>query len=590
LNRSPTLGTLFTKGDNRLSTCTVRSIFTTKQNISYSFEPSTFDCLTCSGENAHKVAGPTAGRQVFVLTDHCFPPLIQSKGGCVQVIRLEFATIMELGNIFTDVITGSSLPVGSVVLISSASHLASVGTAGYAEDVVRCTKLLLQAFRDGITVKHGVPILMEGTDSPELIRSLSEIDGWLSHLNGGDSFPLAARKAALLAQKNAGSGTQADFSQRIRLPKNLSTFEKVTWASTGWDNLPRTVGSLAAPHEKDIIDALLTDLNNSFSFEFGTDVIVNREGVGQKPTAKPRKIIVIGASNAGRLSTSLEELGECTSLIKMPSWMPNSTTIAAAAEELASVSFEDNADNIIVFFNLDCAAYYTRQVDGSVIPSRQLNGSFHIDGELVVAPKDFFAKTLKVCLPLLQLHPTVKKIILSPSPRYWLTTCCDDIEHVNNFLDPSYEDDLFRGLDELRRNIKDFVFTSHLKNCVVASPMQIYADHSSKTTSHEVRDAVRDHWGTDPVHPDKQCIEKLAIYVSCHETSKGPASSASSTTVQPPAKRLKWASEAPPTSVTPVRTFNNVRGGQRGQSPWGRRPWQRGRGGRGGRGRRPPCY
>jgi hypothetical protein len=89
----------------------------------------------------------------------------------------------------------------------------------------------------------------------------------------------------------------------------------------------------------------------------------------------------------------------------------------------------------------------------------------------VEAPKDFFAKTLKVCLPLLQLHTSVKKIILSPLPRYWLTTYCEDIKHVSNYLDTSYEDNLFGGLDELRRNIKDFVLTSHLKNCVVASPM-----------------------------------------------------------------------------------------------------------------------
>jgi hypothetical protein len=79
------------------------------------------------------------------------------------------------------------------------------------------------------------------------------------------------------------------------------------------------VGSLCAPHEKDIIDALLTDLNNTFSFEFGTDITVNREGAGQKRTSGSRKIVVIGGSNASRLTTSLEELGECTSLIKMPS-------------------------------------------------------------------------------------------------------------------------------------------------------------------------------------------------------------------------------------------------------------------------------
>jgi hypothetical protein len=97
---------------------------------------------------------------VFVLTDQCFPPYLTGGnfGNCIQIVRVEFATLMELGRVFVDIFTGTSLPVGSVVILSSASHLASVGTAGYAEDMARCSKYLLQAFSNNIIVKHGVPI------------------------------------------------------------------------------------------------------------------------------------------------------------------------------------------------------------------------------------------------------------------------------------------------------------------------------------------------------------------------------------------------------------------------------------------------
>jgi hypothetical protein len=216
---------------------------------------------------------------------------------------------MELGRVFVDIFTGTSLPVGSVVLLSSASHLASVGTAGYAEDVARCSKYLLQAFSNNIHVKHGVFTLLNGTESPELIRSIAEIDGWLSHLHGMDSFPINARKACNLAIKNAGSGTQTDYCLKLRFPTSLNTYEKTTLISSGWGDLPCTVAQLSPPQEKDIIDALLSDLNGVFSFTFGTDVSVIRDvRAGARRTG--RKIVVVGASLAERLHEAVSELGE----------------------------------------------------------------------------------------------------------------------------------------------------------------------------------------------------------------------------------------------------------------------------------------
>jgi hypothetical protein len=66
------IGSFYNKRDTRLDTCTVRSIFKTKQNISFTFDLASFDCHLCQVK--HVVAVPEADRQVFVLTDQCFPP------------------------------------------------------------------------------------------------------------------------------------------------------------------------------------------------------------------------------------------------------------------------------------------------------------------------------------------------------------------------------------------------------------------------------------------------------------------------------------------------------------------------------------
>ncbi|MFN9943102.1 MAG: hypothetical protein ACK56I_26900, partial [bacterium] len=52
-----------------------------------------------------------------------------------------------------------TVPAGTVVLISSASHLAAVGTAAYAEDLVRAFRAIRAVYETGITVMHGIPLL-----------------------------------------------------------------------------------------------------------------------------------------------------------------------------------------------------------------------------------------------------------------------------------------------------------------------------------------------------------------------------------------------------------------------------------------------
>ena len=44
---------------------------------------------------------------------------------------------------------------------------------------------------------------------------------------------------------------------------------------------------------------------------------------------------------------------------------------------------------------------------------------FHLDGELLIAPKELFSRMLKDYLPLLKAQKNLQKILLSLLPRYW---------------------------------------------------------------------------------------------------------------------------------------------------------------------------
>jgi hypothetical protein len=65
---------------------------------------------------------------------------VEGEGHCFKVLQVENASLSDLTTVFLAAVEGFTMPAGTVVLISSLSHLAAVGTAAYAEDLVKAFK------------------------------------------------------------------------------------------------------------------------------------------------------------------------------------------------------------------------------------------------------------------------------------------------------------------------------------------------------------------------------------------------------------------------------------------------------------------
>jgi uncharacterized membrane protein YgcG len=520
----------------------------------------------------------------------------------MRIIRIENGDLMELSRTFIGLMTGVSIAVGSTILLASAAHLANVGTAGYAEDFASCARMLLKSFSNRVEIKHGVSILVGGCTGGRLVRSLAEVDAWLASLPENENFPAGARKASMLAVRNAGSGSHKMGEIRIRLPASLAGHDKNVWNSSGWSDLPETVEKINEVTVKEIIDTLISELKTVFSLNLDSDISLSRDQCSKRAADPhvPATIVVVGASNAGRLANLLID-GVIAHYIQVPSTRPNSVAIERAVEQLEKIEFPDPDRSLVVLFNLDCAAFFAVTEDGEVAPPKNIDGHYHLDGEMAIATKDMFQKTLKVCAPLLKLKPNIKKLVLSPLPRYWLEKCCNEESHVTNFGTEEYERNLFDGLSTLRRLTKDYLFLHHITNIKVINPFLVFADATGRTTSTEAIEAVRSIWGDDPVHPSLACLEKLSDYIiNLANNNNGDTAAGPSNDRQPhPPKRLRWASEAPATFVSPIirpqhhhstpgRGWGNREfygGGSRGRGGYGGSGY-RGDGGRGGRGGR----
>jgi hypothetical protein len=64
-----------------------------------------------------------------------------------------------------------------------------MGTAAYAEEVVRSFARLRDAYGSSIRVVHGFPILIGGLEDEPLIRSMREIECWFHDVDKKDCTP-----------------------------------------------------------------------------------------------------------------------------------------------------------------------------------------------------------------------------------------------------------------------------------------------------------------------------------------------------------------------------------------------------------------
>jgi hypothetical protein len=154
--------------------------------------------------------GGGGGRQVFILSDQNFPPTLPcSTGECVKIVRIEDGSLSELLQCWLDITKGKDIPAGSVVVIFSATHLLMEGLNGYVSDMVRELRRFDAIFEEGLFAIPGVPILMEGCTSPELIRDLWDLMSWMKHIGKLD----LKRGWCALMESLIGKGGGGGFSR-----------------------------------------------------------------------------------------------------------------------------------------------------------------------------------------------------------------------------------------------------------------------------------------------------------------------------------------------------------------------------------------
>ena len=351
----------------------------------------------------------------------------------------------------------------------------------------------------------GVPILACGSNNKELIRSLLEISNWIRFCMQ-DSPTTLAGTFGLLADEirsNPSRGGTGPEERRLTMPSLLSEFPNMkTWASD--DHLIPLPPSIAAFNEKTeeiLIGSMIDELNSKLGLALDPKPTFSR-GIDKEDAAQypPGGYLVIGSSNASRTADALKQAGQGVTLIKTTNWKPTPAGIIALTDHVREA--QKNANHkATVFHLLDNILYMGRKPDGTTCHSKRgEDGTYHLEGELVVADKEAQFTLYKALKPALTAAGNGPILVVTPIPRYVKKSCCSNSTHVTNRTKADFYSDLSRSLTEVRNNWRTFLFVDNLRRISVINPLPLFDNLPEE-----------EGWGPDdPVHPLPPVHRELA--------------------------------------------------------------------------------
>jgi hypothetical protein len=147
-----------------------RGPLTVNQSISASFDLAKLICVSC--DTKHVVISDCP--LVLLFTDQNFVSSLSSPSKeCINIVRIENASLEELFEISKEIFGNLKLPDGTVMCFGSTSHLGKVGTSIYARDWTNVVAHASAAWR-GVRICPLIPLIV--SDCPGTIaREITEL-------------------------------------------------------------------------------------------------------------------------------------------------------------------------------------------------------------------------------------------------------------------------------------------------------------------------------------------------------------------------------------------------------------------------------
>jgi uncharacterized membrane protein YgcG len=539
---------------------------------------------------------------VIVLSDHNFPAAlpVEEDGECIKVLHIENSSLHELVQSLLEVTKGFMVPAVTVVLLSSGSFLAEVGTSEYIGWYLSARNALLGAFKGGLKVVHGLPILLSGMGDRACIRALVDLTDWFisgsficirnitdtrtmykAHVLGtlamAGSPEASASTAGSSETPACGSGSPAAPDPICYyLPTNLTGTKKMSFVSKP-EHVPETIVPVESDTEELLLNTLLNELNNKFPADLATLAVAEpdrgmTDSVPDILAHGDKRFIIIGRSHAARLAECLDDFGIHVANLSIPGWTVTDANVDSMLALLEKVLAEKSDKKSVIIYQLfDNDTYFGTNPDGSGMKAFKQGGQYHTMGDLQMADSDLLKELDGRATPLLRAGSEADKIVLVPLITYVTAKCCSSPAHITNFNDDSWGNLHADRVTEMRKWLGDICFFKRIRNFRVWCPKDLLHECAGK--------AVNAYWAGNPVHMNNDGYRALSAAMMealKDDIPRRPYTEPQQKTTVPP-KRHSWVSRD---DTVAGRSYHS---GQ--QSARGGRGWHQGKPKFSGRGR-----
>jgi hypothetical protein len=334
---------------------------------------------------------------------------------------------------------------------------------------------------------------------------------------------------------------QNDYMRTMRLPMNTNwPITKGPWQMGGLEIKSR-VKPTSVAGEREILWTVAGELRKIAALDIEPKPVVTRQiRMAPGPEEPPKKTgyIVLGGGLATKIGEAIERTGAEAMVVSIPEWRINTQNVALLIEKAKS-ALEGREQHAIILVGLEDSYYQTQSEEGYTMPARKdIDGHFHVDGDLHVANKEAQMRMFKLMEPIWRLAPKQVMIIISPMIRYLTARCCTVPDHIPNRTAPNFESMIWSSLEGVRNNLKVSLHSSGFTQCRVLDPNMDIATLKQEEA-----------WGEDPVMPKDVVFDRIAASLNMVEARVDKRKLSAGAMAAPAAKKAKPPA-APPVPVS----------------------------------------
>jgi hypothetical protein len=431
---------------------------TVNQNISMSYDPATLKCIVC--ESGHNILSTGQGDAppTLVFCDQNFVPTLSGKQSCIAITRLEDCSLTELTDLALEVLERQSIPLGSILLLGSASHLYRAGTTVFTNDWSDSVCKLNEKLRN-VKVLPLVPILRE--DAPGTLgKQLIEFHTWLKIVYEKNTLGILPvwEKLIQLIAKTDEDGLDLGFTDfyTVALPDSLLPGSKLVPTNFHSSSSHTTTRGFDSEASKELLRTLVDLLQSKFATVANSEDLFPGEPAIEDLGGKEfTHCILGGGSNMKKIGPLLTDKGIHVTDLTKPGWTPTEANILALAESIRNLPPDFNQP--VILDVLGNVTYRYEQLDGTMAMPYKVGGKFHLEGKVCVCGNSVLAELIKKLKPVFDAISEIGGFLLflSPLPRYLFNGCCSDAEHCVGVDTSEYIQALLHDILALRAICKN---------------------------------------------------------------------------------------------------------------------------------------